>query len=342
MGSRIAVCEGWQMSEPFGGHQIEVSAYADLFRSFGHEVDLFVTHRPEEFAAEAGRRFPDLRSPVRPLSEIPPGYDLYWIGYPWLWLPPGVARERGIVFWIDPYVLPGALQGKRAWPIPRAAFPEMRLAPAWTHSSTMRRGLAACYGEWGGGQAARVFYAPLDYRSFRGASRPWGERKYDAAWMGRMSAEKRFDVAVEVLRRSQVRAVVISPEPLKVLLPENVDLILNPEPAEIPAILGDSRTLLSTSANECCSLAIFEALNAGCSVVATDVGSAREQAGEYGSYVPWDSSMLVEELETMLRFHLDEPVPVDGIVAWGEQFDRAHNVERIRAALEDALKIRGA
>ena len=43
----IAIYEGWGPTAPFGGHQIEASAYGQLFQNLGHSVDFYVTHRPQ-------------------------------------------------------------------------------------------------------------------------------------------------------------------------------------------------------------------------------------------------------------------------------------------------------
>jgi len=195
--------------------------------------------------------------------------------------------------------------------------------------------------------AIEVVIPPHDYSAFQRESKPLNERQYDVAIIGAAIPSKELEeaatVAVQAGRRTGA-AVKVYNEQMAVDIYDQdhqkqmaivnrlallgVDVTKNAPREGVAKLLGNSRFYLSLSTNESCSLVIYEALNAGCTPIVLDVGSAVEQLGGCGYAVKG-----ISEVSRLLK---GEPKPMEEVLQRGRCFDRGTVRERLLAAVERA------
>ena len=344
---KIAVCDIQPTNFPVGGQQIEIVNYAETFAELGHDVDLYFNPESsplwEQILEAAGAR---AITTIKPLPDkftmaLGRSYDLYFSGYPWIDLPDGAPV---VSWWIDPYVLPGVLYGRGEWPRPWETYPG--LVGIWTLSGPMRDALVRYRGvpdEWRG--EIEVIPAPIDYRAFRMAARPVQMRDIDLLFVGRDDPGKHPEVFVDfvtALGREHYARMYL-PEwpgrPRRSALRKLPDYaVIGAARADIAAAMGRAKVLFLPSDSECASLVIYEAMNAGCCVVASDVGSVRWQLGETHSvgkvFPPGDWDEARKQVLSALRGAMIWPDWVEKAMARGMVFDRITAKDRIATALE--------
>ncbi|PIE07884.1 MAG: hypothetical protein CSA74_05095 [Rhodobacterales bacterium] len=136
-----------------------------------------------------------------------------------------------------------------------------------------------------------------------------GQKTLKVAFIGRMVYQKRPIVMVESLRRLaewaaqnnvDFSATVVGDGPMKAAvdklvrrygLSDKVDLL--PGNADVPALLRESDILLLPSNNEGLALVCYEAVEAGCLPLSTDVGAQSEIVPE-NLLLPWNPAGTVK------------------------------------------------
>jgi glycosyltransferase involved in cell wall biosynthesis len=172
---------------------------------------------------------------------------------------------------------------------------------------------------------------PHDYGAFRSAASD--RRTYDVVLIGAAIPAKRLVEAATLAASCGFRTVAIARhsrmapakkqsaiiDKLATICETHVDL----DRDAVAKIFGASKYYLSLSSDESCSLAIYEALNAGCVPVVLNTGSAREQIGDCG--------FVVDDPECAAKAIGQKPR--DGrLTERGMRFDRATVRGRLRSA----------
>ena len=182
-----------------------------------------------------------------------------------------------------------------------------------------------------------IVIPPYDYGVFRRMSRPWSDRKYDVVYACRMDDTKNVKEFGEVVRKNKLKGAIALL--CKTKMQETaargfskwygVDVFVNLDKFPLAIILGSSKVYFHPSRDESCSIAIYEAMNAGCWPVVYDVGAAREQLGDYiGTVFSGDSG---EEVLTRVPI---EHSPAS-VIRQGIQFDKSNVLQIIEGRLSE-------
>jgi glycosyltransferase involved in cell wall biosynthesis len=196
----------------------------------------------------------------------------------------------------------------RVWTNSQTSLARLRSSPTWSNADI------------------RVVPSPIDYGIFREHSKPKDERYIDAVVIGSMLPDKRLIEAFEVCQSIGCSSVFFcttwpaaSTENNEIrtrMVRMGVRYWMNVPSKEVARALGTAHVYLSMSVAESCSLAIYEAMNAGAVVVSRNVGSVVEQTGALG-YVFEDPSRVGYMLEKALADSI-----VGCSMARGMLFDR--------------------
>jgi len=330
---KIGIVDSLSVDLPFGGQQLEILSYAHVFWLLGHEVKVFFNDGVQDKVEAAAKHF-DIRwneDKVYSMKEIKNyDLDLLFVGYTWIRLPRSVRDIPVISWWIDSLVFPNAKEFygiSKRWPFPHESF--RNVVDIWCLSETQKRLLIENYDV--NGRDITVFPAPLDYSIFRCAARPWNERFYDICFIGRNDPVKNIKAFYEIATLlDDNKFLLITPEKIESLL-QNVKFSQNPTRLELASLLSNSKILLTTSICEVCPLIIYEALNAGCTIVSNDVGSQQEQVGDCGFIYHNDDYTKAKEI---VMNSLENPTnTVVNSISRGLSFDRSNILLKLEARL---------
>lgn len=296
---KIGVLE-WDVSA-LGGRQRTMLAFADFFVELGHEVTVYTDfYNPAPATGWTAKSFLNW-FPFQSLR-----YDHFqWCGLTReKWTVPESMKQLDVL--LVSYGGWGYLQGQLpdtrviAWVIHPAQRRHDCCREYWTNSETTRRRLRAS-SRWMRAKP-HVIRPPHDYSMFRSCNRPPDQRIIDVAIVGSALWAKGLVKAAALIRKQGLRAVTLA-SCWKAAEGENqaviegvlraqagskqeVVLLTNQPVAAVAPLLGMSKVYLSMSDAESCSLSIYEALSAGCIVVARKVGAAMEQLqGGFGHAV---------------------------------------------------------
>jgi len=299
--------------------------FADAFKQMGHEVklltefkrneiklkkDLFKYHETKYLEKDDVKFYHDI-SPY----NLPPlyMYDVVMVPYPRFAVN---IKVPTISWWIDG----PAIDSKD------------RIIFYWTNSYTSKRRL-----DPKGIFDVRVVYPPHDYSVFRHEAMSVTERVYDLATVGRVgekygALEKFAKICYEYGMRGIIIALV-SVDRHKELLDKlsheyGVEYVYNLPRSKFAKYLAASKVYLHLSEKESCSLAIYEAMNAGCFPVVYDAGAAREQVGDVGI-------VFKDYTEIDIREIVYRTVDRQRIIDRGRKFDRINVLDRIKEELEE-------
>ena len=345
---KIGVIE-WRV-ECGGGRHSTMMAFADCLHEVGHEVQVFsqFAGRFHETLKRYGCRslhpdqlvaMPDLRRLYRTRAEIPSD----WRGLDLLIVSTGGMGHLQRL--IDVPVV--------AWVIHPGQARDEACTRYWTNSESTRNSLR-WNTRWSDAEVGIVI-PPHDYTPFRAASISTSRRKYDVAVVGASiptkrlleAAEAALDVtrpdrsgrplrvaacvktydehmAVEIYNQNYARQRAT----IEALRKRGVTVVENATRQTVAEVLGDSVFYLSLSTDESCSLVIYEALNAGCTPIVLESGSAREQIGRHGHVVK-DR----EQAQGCLR---TPPKLLENQISYGCKFDREAVRDDLVRAVERA------
>ena len=149
-------------------------------------------------------------------------------------------------------------------------------------------------------ERAEVVCNPLSERAFRGASE--AHRGRYALCVGRLVAEKGFDIAVQAARAAGVPLRIVGRGPDEARLRElsgasEVELLGELEPAELAQVRSGAAVQLAPSrCEEQSPYAVLEAMAAGVPVLVSELGGLPELAGAEASLsprelAPWTRSL---------------------------------------------------
>jgi len=316
---QIGIVE-WDISA-MGGRHRDMLAFADLFTEAGHDVEV-LTDWGSDDAGWTSTTFLEwfpfehldygqFHWEVKNRNQVPPRrwekFDVLLCSYGhWGYLGRHLPRTRIICY----VLLPS--QNRHGDP------------DIWVNSATTRRRLAASK-IWGAYET-QVVRPPHNYAPWRDAAKE--SRDNDVVILGSLLHAKGVLEAARTCKKLGVSYIVIGAtwpaardENTAIeadLRSMGAELYTNVRYTTVADIMGRSRVYLSMSQAESASLAIYEAMNAGCQVVARDVGAAREQAGSCGHLFRVDT-----EAPDMIRRALTHnPVPASVLTARGMRFDR--------------------
>ena len=223
-----------------------------------------------------------------------------------------------------------------SWAIhPRLRPGDYQIDVYWTNCATTRRRLISRPYWQPCADRIRVVFPPHDYSAFRAACRPWQDRVFDVVMVGAVAGGKGLIEFDAVCQQLGVRSLIIGarrklfdPQTTEDLLARVIhsELVFDVSLAEVAAYLGNSRVYLCTSKQESCPLVIYEALNAGCAIVARNVGGILDQIGNHGQ-------LFVEDAEAPALVRAALETPPEGARARGYIFDRVV----VGAEVDDAL-----
>jgi len=193
----------------------------------------------------------------------------------------------------------------------------------WTNSKTTRVRLLVSPNYAGVEEKIHVVIPPHSYEIFWAASRPFPQREYDVCCVGSSVPAKGLLMFDKLVGQMELRGVILSSswkamkdDDRAVLgAVKHSKLLVNVDIAKVAAILGNSRVYVSFSLAESCSLALYEAMNAGCRPVVRDVGAAKEQMGQFGEVFTQNECAY-----GLVRSCLENPGPSP--MAQGVLFDR--------------------
>jgi len=150
----------------------------------------------------------------------------------------------------------------------------------WTNSQTIKNKLKNF------GKPVHVVRPPHDYSPFRLHAKK--NRDIDISFIIRANSaeQKNIKEFVRVAKQYNLKTLIIalihSKKDLDFLNSFNLPFVYNLPKEEVAKYLGRTKVYFHPSKDESCSLAIYEALNAGCYPVVYDVGAAKEQLGGLG------------------------------------------------------------
>ena len=269
----------WDISR-FSGRMASMMRFADAFKELGHHVrvcsnwtgaeikekkDLFHYHQVKELVLEDFSW--DLQ---RNYSFFPPAWKDFdfifcpYVSYGHLSELPG--GKPTVCWWISK---------QHGWSSKTLEF--------WTNSQTTLKMLAERYGM----PNIHVIIPPYDYSLFRREALNWESRPIDIAYACRIDEDKNIGEFIETVNEYHLKGILLfliktSVEfdtALKIRNEHGIPFAFNLDKEDLSSILGKTKIYFHPSKVESCSIAIYEAMNAGCYVVARDVGAAREQIG---------------------------------------------------------------
>ena len=175
---------------------------------------------------------------------------------------------------------------------------------------------------------------PHDYSLFRKNNSQ--HKKYDVVSILRgndfkLKGLQTYADAVKVLGcKSMLITTSTSDRDLKNIKSLNVPFVLNQTKQQVSEILGQSKTFFFPSYYESCPLVIYEALNAGCTIISRDVGAVKEQLNGNGYVFTSDRDCV-----KLLRYGMDNLFSQDRLIERGLMFDRVNQLEKIQKCLDE-------
>jgi glycosyltransferase involved in cell wall biosynthesis len=312
-------------------------AFADWFTELGHDVRFlsdFSNPDPSRGWTQntflgwfpfSHLRYEQFEWSVRKRSMVPPEhwkqFDLLLGSYGhWGYLVKHLPRTR-VVTWV---ILP---EQKR-----------MDLHEVWTNSVTSLGRLADS--EWRH-SPTKIVRPPHDYSEWRSRSAPREDRDTDVLVCGSLIHAKGIVEAVDAATGCGASVQVIGTA-WDAVKSENEDVLaaldrrgiptkVNVGYKEVAKAMGRSKVYFSMSRAESCSLAVYEALNAGCSIVAREVGAVKEQVGTDGVYFREDEDAPMAIRNALLADHDPNLSMKRGLI-----FDRRVVGRESKEALESA------
>ena len=204
----------------------------------------------------------------------------------------------------------------------------------WTNSYTTQNMLKSVCGLGN----IHVVVPPYDYSIFRDKVEGKFNRSFDVAYLARAHPDKDLETfcrTVQVLNLRGVLAVLCKDgiqRQYAVSLSQKykeVSFLINADKAALADFLGNTKVYFHPSKDESCSIAVYEALNAGCFPVCRATGAVREQLNGLG---------LIYNEE-------DDPVPlvklvlegmdwnIQTIIRRGILFDKNHVMRELKIRL---------
>ena len=333
----IGVLE-WDVAS-LGGRQRTMLAFADYFKELGHRVRFIsnCSSPPKSLLAQTDLRFltpadfqvTELTRNYRPGEKLPDafdGLDVLLCSYGgWSYLAPMLPETRVICWVIHP--------------------DQARLADrleVWTNSQTTAARLAGSE-QWRDA-APVVLYPPHSYAEFRRDPIPWVDRRLSVLAVGSLLRAKRLDLVAQLSdNRSWWNVTIVGAtwdaaeqenrEVLKDIYrtPASHRLRIDVTSSEVADLMRSAKVFCLPSEAESAPLCIYEALNAGCSIVARRVGAVEEQlrgCRQHSQMFDRD-----EEFEPCVLRALDRQPP-GYTPSVGMEYDRERIGFLIRKALE--------
>lgn len=303
---KILVLE-WDISR-FSGRMATMVRFADAFKELGHEV-----HMVSNWAASEIRNKEDLfyYHNTRTLVDA----DFSW----------GLQRKYDVFpeewkrydFIFAPYVAYGHLselpEGRPTvcWWISQQNGWSNKTLEFWTNSRTTWDMLKRVCGR----DDIHVIVPPYDYSVFRDRIESKDKRSFDIAYLARAHPNKDLETFCRTAKTLDLRAVLavlcknaIQKQYALSLVDRyknNVSLLMNADKATLAEFLGNTKVYFHPSKDESCSIAVYEALNAGCFPICRAAGAVREQLDGIG---------LIYNKE-------DDPVPLVKLILEGMDWD---------------------
>ncbi|MFW6014973.1 MAG: glycosyltransferase [bacterium] len=109
----------------------------------------------------------------------------------------------------------------------------------------------------------------------------------------------------------------------------NIPFVTNISREDVAKILGKSKVFFFPSIYESCPLVIYEALNAGCTIVSRNVGAVKEQLDGHG-YIFDNNGQILKKLNKAFT----NPLDYDKIIDRGIKFDRINQISKIEKELK--------
>jgi glycosyltransferase involved in cell wall biosynthesis len=181
----------------------------------------------------------------------------------------------------------------------------------WTNSRTTRDMLQRVCGLGN----VHVIVPPYDYGIFRDRIESKDKRSFDIAYLARAHPDKDLETFCRTAKALDLRAVLavlcknaIQRQYALSLVDrykDNVSLLMNADKATLAEFLGNTKVYFHPSRDESCSVAVYEALNAGCFPICRAAGAVREQLNGLG----------------LIYHREDDPVPLVKLVLEGMDWD---------------------
>ena len=329
----IGVLE-WDVAS-LGGRQRTMLAFADYFKEVGHEVRLIsnATASPSnilnqtylECLSEEDFHVCPLKRRFDVADQLPEalkGLDVLLCSYGgWGHLAPLLPETRVICWVIHPDQA-------------RQADTEV-----WTNSHTTAERLLSAR-QWRDSKPV-VIYPPHSYKGFRETPVPWEKRKIAVLAVGSLLRAKRLDMVAKVSERVPGRTMIVAKswpaaraensEVATGLYGTRAELVFDARSGWVASVMRDAKVFCLPSEAESAPLCIYEALNAGCSIVARRVGAVEEQLR--GCRQHSQVFDLDEDFEGCVQRALDQPPP-GYLPSVGMEYDRERIGFLIRKALE--------
>jgi glycosyltransferase involved in cell wall biosynthesis len=164
------------------------------------------------------------------------------------------------------------------------------LRHVWTNSETTRQRLLDVQ-RWKGSDP-KVIIPPHSYTEFRLAAKPYPGRRFDVITVGTLIPDKGLIEAAQLAEDMKLSIVVVgrvqphnmsgSRRIAECLQRGKIIYVQDAPRQQVASLMGKSLVYLSMSRDESCSLAIYEAMSAGCHIVGRNVGAIQEQLGGTG------------------------------------------------------------
>jgi glycosyltransferase involved in cell wall biosynthesis len=320
---RIGVLE-WNVAS-LGGRMRTMLCFADFFKAEGHDVTFYSNF----LEARAGYTQENLLEQCA-FNTLAPS-DFVWLELKRSMLASDVpAAWHALDLLLVPYGGYGYLQDLLptvrvvCWVIHPAQARSLSTHEIWTNSVTTRDRLLQSTRWCDVGPFLHVVVPPHDYSIFRAAARPWASRQYDAIAVGSLLDAKKLGLFDVVCAQLGLRSVIVG-KTWAAAEEENKrvyqtlsysDLYMNISTQRVADLLGNSKICILPSEAESCPLIVYEALNAGCNILARNVGAVTEQLADCGRVFDDDARLVSFVADARRTLFCDAP-------ARGALFDRA-------------------
>jgi len=314
---KITVCE-WNIAR-ISGRMSTMVRFADAFKRLGHDVILHSCFYPEDIRSEEDvLRMHDAKYLTD--EDVRLTLKRIYGEAPEEW------RGRDLIFasWV---VAQRAVEAKGAppvisWTISPTGTALGPVKEYWTNTETKCREL----------KCDRWIFPPYSYEMFREAAKPLSERKYDICYATRTNtAEKRVEEFLRVVKDNNLKGAICAIGGNKHIEQSGVDYWIDVPKSQVAEMMGNSKIYFHPSIYESASVAIYEALNAGCWPVAYETGAIREQVGNFGTVYQRDPDQIIVQ-------KLKEGWDMGEVVEWGRKYDVDSNIDKLNNWLVQLAK----
>lgn len=305
-----------------GGSISTIIAFADCFKELGHEVNVkssFGERFPQNLIANKDKVINHYGCKFLTQSDIT--WDLKILEK--IWTNADICFTRGF----DSF--PTKDFRSISWiVIPKELKKNSNIIYYWTNSKTTKNK----FGEFK--NKTRIVVPPHDYSLFRENISLHKEWDVTSILRGNDFKLKGLQTYADTIKKIGCKSLLIttstSNDDLKRIKSLGVPFVLNQTKQQVAEILGQSNIFFFPSYYESCPLVIYEALNAGCTIVSRNVGAVKEQLKENG-YIFNNDSQCIEALE----YGLNNLLYKHDLIDRGLKFDRINQLQNIKNRLKE-------